>query len=178
MSSANMLLLNWKKHTLDSSGKRRRNRPCLMSDSEVMTLLILFHTSRHRDLKSFYLGYVCHHMRKEFPHHLSYNRFVERQQKVGPHLLLFLQIYALGECSGISIIDSTPLASCHIKRAGSHRSMRGWAAKGKSTMGWFFGFKLSDLLRIIFCQRNHLWISTSLTRTDVSHNFLYWTHVE
>lgn len=49
-----------KKHTLDSSGKRRRNHACLMSDSEVMTILILFHTGRHRDLKSFYLGYVCH----------------------------------------------------------------------------------------------------------------------
>ena len=43
-----------------------------MSDSEVMA--ILFHNSRHRDLKSFYLGYVCHHMRKKFPCCLSYNR--------------------------------------------------------------------------------------------------------
>ena len=41
-----------KKHTLDTCGKRR-NRPCLMSDSEVMTILVLFHTMRHRDLKSF-----------------------------------------------------------------------------------------------------------------------------
>ena len=55
-----------KKHTLDTCGKRRRNRPCLMSDSKVMTILVLFHTMRQRDLKSFYLGYVCNHMRKEF----------------------------------------------------------------------------------------------------------------
>ena len=41
-----------KKHTLDTCGKRRRNRPCLMSDSEVMTILVLFHTMHHRDLKS------------------------------------------------------------------------------------------------------------------------------
>ena len=38
-----------KKHTLDTCGKRRRNRPCLMSDSEVMTILVLFHTMRQRD---------------------------------------------------------------------------------------------------------------------------------
>lgn len=131
-----------KKHTLDTCGKRRRNRPCLMSDSEVMTILVLFHTMRQRDLKSFYLGYVCNHMRKEFPHRLSYNRFVERQAKVGLHLLLFLQTCALGKCTGISIIDSTPLKSCNIKRAHSHRTMKGWAAKGKCTMGWFYGFKL------------------------------------
>ena len=75
-----------KKHTLDTSGKRRRNRPCLMSDSEVMAILVLFHILRQRDLKSFYLGYVCNHMRKEFPHRLSYNRFVERQAKNGRSL--------------------------------------------------------------------------------------------
>ena len=39
-----------KKHTLDTSGKRRRNRPCRMSDSEVMTILVLFHTMRTETL--------------------------------------------------------------------------------------------------------------------------------
>ena len=144
-----------KKHTLDTCGKRRRNRPCLMSDSEVMTILVLFHTMRHRDLKSFYLGYVCNHMRKEFPNRLSYNRFVERQATVGLHLLLFLQTCALGKCTGISIIDSTPLVSCHIKRAHNHKTMKGWAAKGKSTMGWFYGQSqlASATLRKIFEKR-------------------------
>ena len=131
-----------KKHTLDTGNKRRRNRPCRMSDSEVMTILVLYHTMQHRNFKSFYLGYICNHMRKEFPNCLSYNRFVERQATVGLHLLLFLQTCALGKCTGISIIDSTPLVSCHIKRAHNHKTMKGWAAKGKSTMGWFYGFKL------------------------------------
>ena len=82
-------------------------------------------------MKSFYLGYVCQHMRNEFPHTLSYNRFVERQAQVGLHILLFLQTCALGKCTGISIIDSTPLVSCHIKRMHMHKTMKGWAAKGK-----------------------------------------------
>ena len=131
-----------KKHRLSVPGKRHRNRPCLMSDSEIMTILVLFHTRHFRDLKSFYLSYVCQHMRREFPHTVSYNRFVERQAQVGLLLLLFLQTCALGKCTGISIIDSTPLVSCHIKREKQHRTMRGWAAKGKCTMGWFYGFKL------------------------------------
>ena len=66
-----------KKHTIQVPGKRHRNRPSRMSDSEIMTILILFHTHRFRDLKSFYLGYVCQHMRKDFPNPVSYNRFVE-----------------------------------------------------------------------------------------------------
>ena len=131
-----------KKHTIQVPGKRHRNRPSRMSDSEIMTILILFHTHRFRDLKSFYLGYVCQHMRKDFPNPVSYNRFVERQAQVGLHLLLFLQTCALGKCTGISIIDSTPLVSCHIKREKQHKTMKGWAAKGKCTMGWFYGFKL------------------------------------
>ncbi len=81
-------------------------------------------------------------LRNEFPHTISYNRFVERPRQVGLHLLLFLQTCALGECTGISIIDSTPIVSCHIKRERRHRTMKGWAAKGKCTMGWFYGFKL------------------------------------
>ena len=131
-----------KKLAISTSGKLHRNRPGRMSDSEIMTILVLFHTSRFRDLKSFYLGYICQHMRKEFPHVISYNRFVERQAKVGLHLLLFFQTCALGKCTGISIIDSTPLVSCHIKRMHMHKTMRGWAQKGKCTMGWFYGFKL------------------------------------
>ena len=131
-----------RKRAISNSGKLHRNRPGRMSDSEIMTILVLFHTSRFRDLKSFYLGYICQHMRKEFPHVISYNRFVERQAKVGLHLLLFFQTCALGKCTGISIIDSTPLVSCHIKRMHMHKTMRGWAQKGKCTMGWFYGFKL------------------------------------
>lgn len=145
-----------KKHTLKVPGKRHRNRPSRMSDSEIMTILILFHTHRFRDLKSFYLGYVCQHMRNEFPHPLSYNRFVERQAQVGLHLLLFLQTCALGKCTGISIIDSTPLVSCHIKRMHMHKTMKGWAAKGKCTMGWFYCFKLHLVTKIKKNMKNSL----------------------
>ena len=131
-----------KKHMIDMDGKAHRNRPCRVSDAEIMTMLVLFHTSHFRDLKTFYTGYVCQHLRQEFPNKLSYNRFVERQRKVALHLLMFLNICALGKCTGISIIDSTPIVSCHIKRMHMHKTMRGLAAMGKCTMGWFYGFKL------------------------------------
>ncbi|WP_257719870.1 IS982 family transposase [Porphyromonas gingivalis] len=107
-----------------------------------MTILILFHLSRYRDLKAFYLQYITHSCRSEFPHLVSYNRFVELQSRVGFKLIAFLNMCCLGQCTGISFIDSTPLKACHIKRAHGHRTMRGWAQKGKSTMGWFYGFKL------------------------------------
>ncbi len=131
-----------KKKTLEEADKKGRNRKFKMSDSEVMTILILFHLSRYRDLKAFYLQYITHSCRSEFPHLVSYNRFVELQSRVGFKLIAFLNMCCLGQCTGISFIDSTPLKACHIKRAHGHRTMRGWAQKGKSTMGWFYGFKL------------------------------------
>jgi hypothetical protein len=132
-----------KKRAIESDPEKvRRNRKPIMSDSEIMLIMILFHTYRFRDLKSFYTMYICKHMKSEFPRTLSYNRFVERQSKVGVHLLLFLQTCALGQCKGISIIDSTPLVACHIKREHNNKTMKGFAAKGKCTMRWFYGFKL------------------------------------
>ena len=47
-----------------------------------------------------------------------------------------------GACSGISFIDSTTVAVCHNRRIHSHRVFKGEAARGKSSVGWFYGFKL------------------------------------
>ncbi|MDO4722366.1 IS982 family transposase [Porphyromonas circumdentaria] len=131
-----------KEKSIEKEGKKRRNRKSRMSDGEVMTILVLFHLSRYRDLKAFYLQYIAHSCRSEFPHLVSYNRFVELQSKVGYKLIAFLNMCCLGECTGISFIDSTPLRACHVKRAQGHKTMKGLAQKGKCTMGWFYGFKL------------------------------------
>ena len=47
-----------------------------------------------------------------------------------------------GTCEGILFIDSTSLTACHVKRASSHRTFKDQAKWGKTTTGWFFGFKL------------------------------------
>lgn len=95
-------------NAIEQGGKKRRNRKSRLSDSEVMTILILFHMSRYRDLKSFYLKYVQVHLKSEFPQTVSHNRFVELQTKVGLKLVLFLNICCLGKCTGVSFIDSYP----------------------------------------------------------------------
>ena len=62
-----------KKHLLhEDAGKRRRDKPNRLSDSEVMTILIAFHLSGMRNLKHFYVFYVCKHLTKEFPCAVSY----------------------------------------------------------------------------------------------------------
>jgi hypothetical protein len=42
----------------------------------------------------------------------------------------------------VSFIDSTSIAVCHIKREHSNRVFKGMAKKGKTTIGWFYGFKV------------------------------------
>jgi len=124
------------------TSNKTRKRAFTMSDSEIITIMILFHQSHCRDIKYFYINYIMNHCKEDFPHTVSYNRFVELQEKALLPMVIFLQLCCLGKCTGISIIDSTPIRVCHIKREKSHKVFKGIATKGKSTIGWFFGFKL------------------------------------
>ncbi|MDR3047166.1 MAG: IS982 family transposase, partial [Bacteroidales bacterium] len=139
--------MTFKKYLLsEDTCKRHRNKSNRLSDSEVMTILIAFHLSGMRNLKHYYLFYVCKHMKEEFPSLVSYNRFVELQQRVALPLVLFLKTCRMGTCTGISFIDSTALKVCHIKRGHQNSVFEGTATKGKSTLGWFFGFKLHIII--------------------------------
>jgi len=121
---------------------KQRNRKSTLSDSEVMTILILFHSGHYRDLKHYYINHVKKHMKSEFPQTVSYNRFVELQKKVVVKLAIFLKMFCLGKCTSISYIDSTPIRVCHIKREKQHKVFKGFAQKGQCSLGWFYGFKL------------------------------------
>ena len=72
----------WHEHLL-ASGERQRIRAARLSESEVMTIVILFHQSHYRNFKAFYLDYVCRHLRSEFPKLVSYSRFVTLMQQMG-----------------------------------------------------------------------------------------------
>ena len=149
----------WKRRLL-ADGKVHRNRSSAMCLGEVMTLLVLFHNSNYRTFKHFYEEHVCEHLQAEFPHLLSYSRFVERIPMAFAALTAFIQT-RLVCCSGISFIDSTPLRVCHNLRIKHHKVMEGLAERGKTSTGWFYGFKLhlviddcGQLLNICFTPGN------------------------
>jgi hypothetical protein len=130
----------WHAHAL-TSGTKQRNRARELALSEIMTILILFHQSHYRTFKAFYTEHVCVELCGEFPHLVSYTRFVE----FFPSALVPLVVYlhsCLGSCTGVSFIDSTRLAVCHNRRIRQHRVFRGLAERGKTSVDWFFGFKL------------------------------------
>lgn len=120
---------------------RQRRRAGQMCLSEVLTLCIHFHQSNYRTFKHYYTDYVQVHLRSEFPTLVSYTRFVELMQRGAVPLAAYLgTLY--GKCSGISFVDSTTLAVCRQQRAKNNKVFAGLAKRGKSSMGWFFGFKL------------------------------------
>lgn len=143
------------------NAKKTRNKPSKLSQSEVILILILFHEGQYKNLKHFYLFYVCKHMREYFPNTVSYNRFVELQKKSLFALAIFVKTNCLSKCSGISFIDSTKIAVCNNKRIKRNKVFKGIAETGKSTMGWFYGFKLhlvindkGELLNFVITQGN------------------------
>ena len=125
---------------ISKQGRRKQ-----LTMSEIMTILIHFHQSHYRDFKAYYTQHVLCHLKHFFPRLVTYQRFVE----LIPSSLIFLCLFV--HCqhksqTGIYFIDSTTLSVCHHKRASSNRVFKGLARKSKSTMGWFFGFKLHILI--------------------------------
>jgi hypothetical protein len=146
-----------KKNLLGHEPKRKP----LMSCSEVITIMIMFHSGGYRTMKHFYIHYVKEHLTHLFPETVSYNRFVELMQGATLPMSIFLKTCCMGEGTGISFIDSTPIRVCKNKRIKRNKVFKDMATVGKSTMGYFFGFKLhivindkGELLNFVITQGN------------------------
>jgi hypothetical protein len=127
--------------SMHSLGNKPKKKP-KMSQSEVITIMVLFHYGAFKNMKHFYEYFIKQHLTSEFPQTVSYNRFVELMQAAALPMTLFLKTCCLGACTGISFVDSTPIRVCKNKRIPRHKVFDGIAQRGKSTMGYFFGFKL------------------------------------
>lgn len=140
---------------------KSRNRAGTMSTSELMTIVIWFHCSGYKNFKQFYLEYVCKHLRQDFPNLISYSRLIQLMPRLVIPLAMFLKS-SFAQCSGISIIDSTSINVCHNRRIKRNKVFSGVAERSKTTMGWFFGFKV----HIIVNDRGEL-LSVTLTKGNV-----------
>jgi hypothetical protein len=123
------------------SSQRHRVRQGQLTLSEIMTIIVYFHRSHYRDFKHYYTEYVEEYLRPYFPALVSYSRFVELMPQALVPLCGYLHTRK-GRCTGITFVDSTSLAVCHNRRISRHKVFDGYATRGKSSMGWYFGFKL------------------------------------
>lgn len=146
------------KYAIERPGK---DRPPLKKHNlglaELASLAIFRFFTGHKNWKDFYQHVKTYHQR-DFPRLPDYKNFLEAINKLSVLAILMLQGFMnifnkiTGE-NGLKFTDSTKLAVCQIKREFSHKVCKGLASKSKSTMGWFYGFRLhiicNELMQIL-----------------------------
>src|SRR5690606_16073801 len=158
MNFASNFFLFLKKTVLETNLKA----PPMMSSSEIISIMILFHLSGFRCFKHFYIFYIQKHMQAEFPKTVSYNRFTEVMQSNILPLTMFLKTCCMDNCTGISFVDFTPVSGWENKRIKNNKVSKDIATVGKSTMGWFYGFKL----HLIINEKGEI-LSFTITQANV-----------
>jgi len=134
-----------------------------MSLSDIMTILVYFHHSGYRTFKKYYKE--CGDLNGAFEAKLSYTRFVELIPQALVPLTIFMNLCCKNKCSGFGFIDSTKLQVCHNLRISRNKVFSGIAARGKTSTGWFYGFKL----HLIINERGEI-VSFMLTPGNVADN--------
>ena len=133
------LFHKWEKEKLLPSNKKRY-REGNLSLAELLTIVLYFYLSPCKDFKNYYLYFLPAKYRGYF-NLVSYPRIVQLWSSlILPLVILIHQLK--GEQTGIYFIDSTKLQICHNKRTNCNRVFGKKAKIGKSSYGWFMGYKL------------------------------------
>lgn len=128
-----------------------------LSLAELASLAIFRFFTGHRNWKDFYQHIKTYH-KQDFSDLPNYQNFLEAVNKLSMFATIMLQGFMnifnkiTGE-SGLKFTDSTKLKVCEIKREFSHKVCKELASKSKSSMGWFYGFRLhiicNELMQIL-----------------------------
>ncbi|GAA4456904.1 IS982 family transposase [Nibrella saemangeumensis] len=137
-----------------------------LTDSQMLAITIFYHHSGAKCFEYYYRHWVQAQLTDYFPRLISYERFVARMPRLLPGLFVLLKwLCAQSQRTGFYIIDSKPLAVCDNHRIASNKVFAGLAVRGKSTMGWFYGFKV----HLVINQYGQL-INFMLTAGNVADN--------
>lgn len=120
---------------------KRRCRKTMLCLSEMMSIVIFYHFSGYRYFKLYYEYEICGRLKHLFPNCPCYDRFIQLMPRLFVPMAMMLHLMQ-GKKTGEYYVDSTHFAVCKNKRIYRHKTFEGVAKRGKSTMGWFFGFKL------------------------------------
>jgi len=96
-----------------------------MSDSEVITIMMVFILEALRISNTFIFFYLQTHLQGEFPKTVGYNCLVELSHRVCMPMILFLKTCCLGDCTEISFVDLTPVRACKDQRISRNNVFKG-----------------------------------------------------
>ena len=115
------------------------------TDAEVITIALMQSCLGVASLKQTY-KLITNNFHSAFPLLPSYKQWIARLHNLSPVVgRLFESARRLGTCK-LYLIDSKPIPVCKAIRHGRVRLLREEGAYfGKSSAGWFFGFKLHTL---------------------------------
>lgn len=118
----------------------RTGRPTLLSDAEVLTLLVWNALIlRQKTLKDLHRFASLYHGRDFcMP---AYSTFVAHCHRTLPAALTLLK-QLLADTAPVRIMDATMLPVCRLARADHHKVAKNLAQFGKNWQGWHYGFKL------------------------------------
>ena len=133
------LFEGWEGHRLIPS-ETRRQRAGKLSRPEMLFIMVLFHLSAFKHFKAFYRYGVGQQYRDCFGAIPHYDRLISLMPRLFAPLMVLLHSVS-GEPTGVCFADSTKLAVCHNRRIHRHKVFEGLAARGKTSMGWFYGLK-------------------------------------
>jgi len=131
----------WIDDTLQEAPKPCGGRPSVLSDSELLTILMWNALVLHQKTMKELYETVVHYHQRDFPHLPVYENFVKHCHRTLPRCLTLLQ-QVLCANEPLRFVDSTMLPVCKLHRADTHKVAKGRAAFGKNHQGWHYGFKL------------------------------------
>jgi hypothetical protein len=138
-----------KVHPRQARWRRSPHSQPRFTDSEVITIALLQGSFQVASLKQTY-GLVRANFPAAFPRLPSYAEWLRRLHQLTIHVGLLLEATsAVDANAAFYLVDSKPIPLCHSLRHGRVRLLRDDGARfGKSSKGWFFGFKLHALRHI------------------------------
>ncbi|MFT4092586.1 MAG: IS982 family transposase, partial [Niabella sp.] len=146
---------------IGSSSAQSVHKPGI-SDSEMACIELLYHLSGYKCFQYYYQQAVERGPLKAlFPLAPSYNRFVQLKPRILPLTILYLNLCRIGWLCGLYYADATALRVCHNLRISSNKVFAGKARRGKTSTGWFYGFKLflvvnafGEIIKVMFTTGN------------------------
>ncbi|WP_375327175.1 IS982 family transposase [Candidatus Tisiphia endosymbiont of Nemotelus uliginosus] len=105
--------------------------------------MIFYHFSPYKNLKLYYNSEVI--KGSLFSNPPCYDRFIQLIPSLFIPLIVMMH-YLSGNKTGIYYVDSTYLAVCKNIRITSHKTFAGLAARGHSSIDYFYGFKLHMII--------------------------------
>lgn len=162
-------LKSYNQMEIESSRMNKPTREASLSPSEIMSIAVYYHLSGYKCFQYYYHQIVLKQLKDYFPTIVCYERFVALMPRVMPLLLLYLNYYRTGKATGVYYADSKKLPVCDNRRINQNKVFSQQADRGKSSTGWFYGFKVF----IIVNQYGQL-MKCAITKASKADNNFAW----